>query len=241
MHELIHWQPAAAAPPIAPGELHLWHLRADDSGDDLETCLTLLGERQRRRAQGMTHRGYRERYIRSQAGLRRVLGLYLGTPPQAVGFTYGPAGKPAVAQAIGALEFNLTTTADLALVAVSRGVEVGIDCEWLQPRRNLEAIARRMFSPELVRMLMATPEEDRLECFYCGWTALEADAKADGRGLFQPRAPDARPPWVENFVPKENHMAAVARASLPPRDQWVTLDLIPLAPNGPEQPLGSHL
>ena len=230
MLELIQWQPATAAPPIHPGDLHLWHLRADDSGDDLETCLTLLGERQRRRALGMGHRGYRERYIRAQAGLRRILGLYLGIPPEVVGFTYGQAGKPAAAQAIGALEFNLTTTADLALVAVSRGMEVGIDCEWVRPRRNLEAIARRMFAPELVRMLMATPEADRLECFYCGWTALEADAKADGRGLLHPRAPGAHPPWVENFMPVENHIAAVARASLPPREQWITLDLTPLAP-----------
>ena len=236
MHELIHWQPATAAPAIAPNELHIWRLRADAAGDDLDTCLALLGERQRRRAQGMNHRVYRERYIRSQAGLRRILGLYLGIPPQAVGFTHGPAGKPAVAQAIGALEFNLTTTADLALVAVSRCVEVGIDCEWVQPRRNLEAIARRMFSPEQVRILMATPEADRLECFYRGWTAMEADAKADGRGLFRPRAPGVHPPWVEIFIPEDQHIAAVASPALPPSDQWVTLNLLPLVPTGSESP-----
>jgi len=228
MHDLIDWQPVAAAPAIAPGGLHLWHLCADARGDDLDTALALLGERQRRRALGMTHRGYRERYIRAQCGLRRVLGLYLGLPPQAVGFTYGEAGKPAAAQAVGALEFNLTTTADLALVAISRGGEVGIDCEWLRPRRDLAALARRMFASEQVRALLATPESGRLAFFYRAWTALEADAKCDGRGLFRPRAAGARPPQVMHCIPAPGHVAAVARDELPPRDQWLTLDLIPL-------------
>ncbi|WP_295427723.1 4'-phosphopantetheinyl transferase superfamily protein [uncultured Thiodictyon sp.] len=225
----LHWHPAAAAPAIAPGELHLWHLHADGRGDDLESALALLGERQRRRALGMTHQGYRERYIRAQAGLRRVLGLYLGLPPQALGFTYGPAGKPAAAQALGVLEFNLTTTADLALVALSRGGEVGIDCEWLRPRRDLEAIARRMFSPAQVRALLATPQAERLAFFYRAWTALEADAKADGRGLFRPREPGAQVPQVIHCIPAPGHIAAVARARLPPREQWLTLELMPLA------------
>ena len=227
--DLIHWQPAATAPTIAPGGLHLWHLGVDDRGDDLDTALALLGERQRRRALGMTHRGYRERYIRAQGGLRRVLGLYLGIPPQAVGFTYGEAGKPAAAQALGALEFNLTTTADLALVAISRGGEVGIDCEWFRPRRDLVGIARRMFTPEQVRTLLATAEAERLAAFYRAWTALEADAKADGRGLFRPRDATARAPQVMHCIPAPGHIAAVARAELPPHDCWLTLDLIPLA------------
>ncbi|WP_295393143.1 4'-phosphopantetheinyl transferase superfamily protein [uncultured Thiodictyon sp.] len=228
MHDLIHWQPNAAAPAIAPGGLHLWHLSTDARGDDPDSCLALLGERQRRRALGLTHAGFRERYIRAQAGLRRVLGLYLDIPPRAVGFTYGPAGKPAVAQALGALEFNLTTTGDLALIAISRGGEVGIDCEWLRPRRDLVAIARRVFTADEVATLLAAPEAARLDYFYHAWTALEADAKADGRGLFRSRAPAASPPQIRHCIPAPGHIAAVARAQLPPREEWLTLDLLPL-------------
>jgi 4'-phosphopantetheinyl transferase len=228
MHDLIHWQPTTATAAIAPGALHLWRLSADAHGDDLDTCLALLGERQRRRALGMTHAGFRERYIRAQAGLRRVLGLYLDVPPRAIGFTYGPAGKPAVAQALGVLEFNLTTTADLALIAISRGTEVGIDCEWLRPRRDLDAIARRVFTPAQVSTLLATAPADRLDYFYRAWTALEADAKADGRGLFRSRPPGAPPPQIRHFIPAPGHIAAVARAQLPPREEWLTLELLPL-------------
>ncbi len=226
--DALHWQPAAAAPALPPGGLHLWQVRADDQGENLDSCLGLLGDRQQRRVRGMTHAGYRERYIRAHAGLRRILGLYLGCPPQALEFIHGPAGKPAVVQGDGWFEFNLTTTADLALVAISGGTEVGIDCEWVLPRRDLDAVARRMFAPDQVRALMETPETGRLAYFYRAWTALEADAKADGRGLFRPRAPGARPPQVRHCIPAPGHIAAVARAELPPLDQWLTLDPSPL-------------
>jgi 4'-phosphopantetheinyl transferase len=227
MSEQIHWQPTDSAPALLPGSLHLWHIRTDDGGADLHTSLGLLGERQHARAQRMIHAGYRARYIRAQAGLRQILGRYLGHPPHALAFTYGPAGKPALVGAEDGLAFNLTTTGDLALAAVSAGTEVGVDCEWIRLRRDLEAIARRMFAPAQVEELLATPEPERLGCFYRAWTALEADAKADGRGLFRPRAPGARPPRIAHCIPAPGHVAALARAELPPREQWVTLALVP--------------
>jgi 4'-phosphopantetheinyl transferase len=226
-NNLVQWQSTNSAPVLAPGGLHLWHLRTDSGGDRVATCLDDLGEHQRSRALGMQHAGYRERYIRAQSGLRRILGLYLGMPPRAITFAYGPAGKPMLERNPAGLAFNLTTTADLALVAISAGAEVGIDCERLRPRRDLDAIARRMFSSDQAQLLLDTPAAGRLECFYRAWTALEADAKADGRGLFRPRAPGARPPQVMHCIPAPGYIAAVARAALPPAGRWVTLELEP--------------
>jgi 4'-phosphopantetheinyl transferase len=85
-----------------------------------------------------------------------------------------------------------------------------------------------MFTPEQVRILSETPEPRRLEAFYRAWTALEADVKADGRGLFRPRAGPAIPPQVMHCIPAPGHIAAVARAALPPLDTWVALELEPL-------------
>ncbi len=229
---LIQWQSTDRAPELAPGGLHLWRIRTDSGGDCVTTGLDILGVHQRSRAHGMHHAGYRERYIRAQSGLRRILGLYLGMAPRAIVFAHGPAGKPMLEHNPAGLDFNLTTTADLALVAISAAEEVGIDCEWLRPRRDLDAIARRMFSSEQAQRLLDTPAEERLECFYRAWTALEADAKADGRGLFRPRAPGALPPQVMHCVPAPGHIAAVARAALPPAGRWVTLELEPTRGGG---------
>jgi 4'-phosphopantetheinyl transferase len=73
-------------------------------------------------------------------------------------------------------------------VALSTGADaaLGVDCEWIRPRANLPTIARRLFEPATVAALEAAPESERLERFHIAWTALEADVKCDGRGLFRP-------------------------------------------------------
>jgi 4'-phosphopantetheinyl transferase len=124
------------------------------------------------------------------------------------------------------LEFNLTTTADIALVGVSLDSALGVDCEQVRPRTEMMAVARRMFAPRAVADLARLPESRRLEAFYRAWTALEADAKADGRGLFRPRASGAVPAEIRHAIPAAGHIAAVAREVLPPIRSWAALELL---------------
>ncbi len=228
--EALLWVPRESAPGLAQRDLHLWRVPTgtSDATEELRlrACLEMLGKDQRTRAQGMTHGTYRGRYILAQAGLRRILGLYLDAPPAALAFRYGPAGKPALANAPPGFEFNLTTAGDLALVGISLGSALGVDCEQVRPRRGLAAIARRMFEPGRAEAIAALPESEALEVFYGAWTALEADAKADGRGLFRPRPPGDRAPEIRHFVPARGYIAAVARTRLPPVSAWQTLELV---------------
>ncbi len=225
----IRWQNMHDAPDLCPGALHLWRIRIGDDGADPDRCVALLGERQRARAQKMRLDAVRERYIRAQAGLRLILARYLHTPPQAIDFGYGPAGKPSLHGALHTLSFNLSTSGDLALVGLSAGSgpesELGVDCEWIRPRMDHQAIAARMFAPERAQELAATPEPERLSAFYRAWTALEADAKADGRGLFRPRPPGTCRPMIAHCIPEPGYVAAVARVNLPLVSDWLTFDL----------------
>lgn len=177
----------------------------------------------------MRHPPYRARYVRAQAGLRRVLSLYLDAPPRSIRFDHGLAGKPALPPEHPPISFNLTTAGDLALVGISfgrgPGAELGVDCERIRPRRDLAAIAERMFEAEVARALRAARESERLARFYLAWTALEADAKADGRGLFRSREPGARPPTVAHCIPEAGYVAAVARQALPLVAHWCAYDL----------------
>jgi 4'-phosphopantetheinyl transferase len=226
--ERIDWQEAPSRPDLRPGDLHLWRIHTHDLGADPAFCMTLLAEGQRGRALRMRHAPYRDRYVRAQAGLRLILSRYLDASPRAIRFERGPAGKPNLPPKLGLLSFNLTTTGDLALLAVSAGsgpdAELGVDCEWIRPRHDIQAVAERMFSPEVVAAIRAAAETDRLAHFYRAWTALEADAKADGRGLFRPRPPQTRPPSISHFIPVTGYVAAIARQSLPPMSEWSTYE-----------------
>ena len=215
----------SAPPPLAPGDLHLWRIPTGEGGAPIDACLDLLGVRQRERAQRMTHAGARDRYVRSQAGLRRTLALYLGLPLSSIDYRYGPAGKPGLSGVHAWLEFNLTTTGDMALIGISRELPLGVDCEWIRPRGDLDGIARRMFGPERAEILAATPEPERLAAFCRAWTALEADAKWDGRGLFRQRPPGTPGPEIRHLIPGPGYVAAVARLALPPVSDWATLEL----------------
>jgi 4'-phosphopantetheinyl transferase len=124
------------------------------------------------------------------------------------------------------LEFNLTTSGELALLAVSQSQPVGVDCERVRERRNLDAIARRMLTPgERSRIAAAAPHE-RLERFHLAWTALEAGVKEDGRGLSRRGERTARGALqIAHCVPEPGFIAAVARLALPPVREWVTMEL----------------
>ncbi len=237
---VLVWRPARAAPPLGPGDLHLWRIetaRGEETGQGLPplaalaSCLAILDQGQRARAARMGKAAYRERWVRAQAGLRWILGLYLQVDPGRLVFQRGAVGKPGLDPRLrmpgGArLEFNLTTTADIALVGISLESPLGVDCERLRPRREMMAVARRMFAPRTVTELTRLPEVQRLAAFYRAWTALESDAKADGRGLFRARPPGAKPPEILHAVPAAGHIAAVARERLPPVTAWLALDLV---------------
>ncbi len=83
----------------------------------------------------------RTRFSVARAALREILAHYLGTSPAEIAFVYGDHGKPALAPPYGDLRFNLSHSHDLALCAVARGSEVGVDVERIRELDDLEGMA----------------------------------------------------------------------------------------------------
>lgn len=74
----------------------------------------------------------------------------------------------------------------LALCAVTRDREVGIDLEYIREDFASEETARHFFSPREIAMLCALPAAMRAEGFFNCWTRKEAYIKATGQGLSLP-------------------------------------------------------
>jgi len=130
----------------------------------------------------------RDRFIVARGVLRAILGRYLGVDPGRLRFRYSPYGKPALAGPFEdeGIRFNLAHSQGIALYAVSRGREVGIDVEYVRADLADERIAERFFSPREVATLRAVPAEQRREAFFHCWTRKEAYVKARGEGLSLP-------------------------------------------------------
>jgi 4'-phosphopantetheinyl transferase len=119
--------------------------------------------------------------------LHQVLARYLDIDPEAIELEVGPHGKPKL-RGEARLRFNLSHSADLAVVAVALDREVGIDVERIDPRRDALALARRALPPEDADAIAAAAPEERQQVFHAAWAQHEAVAKCLGTGLSVPPA-----------------------------------------------------
>ena len=118
-----------------------------------------------------------------QIALRLLLGCYLGEDPAELDVVRGLGGKPALAGLGSWLRFNLSHSGSLALVALARDREVGIDVERVDPARASGLIVDTVFSPREASIFRSLQEPERTHAFFSCWTRKEACAKATGEGV----------------------------------------------------------
>lgn len=176
-------------PLVLPGEeVHLWRVDLAAVADGESRWLTILSPDEQTRAARFRFARDRRRFAATRAVLRMVLGAYLGSEPGKIIFAYAEKGKPSLRSQNSAesIEFNVSHSGDVALLAFARGRPLGVDVE--QVRDNLDplAIARRYFSAQEQSQLAALAPEERYAGFFRCWTRKEAYIKARGDGLSLP-------------------------------------------------------
>jgi 4'-phosphopantetheinyl transferase len=82
-----------------------------------------------------------------------------------------------------ALQFNVSHSGKLVLLAFHSSREVGVDVEAVRPDQDWEAVALRMLPAGEYRRLASLNPKDRLTAFFQAWTRREAAVKAAGRGF----------------------------------------------------------
>lgn len=181
--EAAAWRPPPH-PPLSAGEVHVWRIALDAAP---EPHVALLSADERQRAARFLRDEHRRRYVVAHAGLRLVLAGYLDVAPEDLAFDVAEHGKPSLrplAASHAGLEFNLSHSAEIALVAVARDRVVGVDVERWSEVEHLE-LAERFFSNaerEALRALDGAAEQ--LDAgFFAAWTRKEAYLKATGAGI----------------------------------------------------------
>lgn len=121
----------------------------------------------------------RDRFIAARSALRHILSPYLGLEPAAIKFSYNDHAKPLVPS----VHFNISHSHGLALCAVSRSREVGVDIERIDRTRPVIDVADHFFAPGEIAALRGLAEDLQVEAFFRCWTRKEAYIKARGQGL----------------------------------------------------------
>lgn len=167
----------------------------------------------------------RRRFTVSRAALRLVLASYLGDEAHLLRFSLGPRGKPALnrRRQILSIEFNLTHSQDLVLVAVGNDA-LGVDVEFLRPIADLDSLAEQVFSRVELRQWQQLSQEQRCESLLRCWTRKEAYLKAIGYGLSIPM------PRLQVGLSKGSMDGVpVVDTGGPERGPWSLYDLTPAA------------
>ena len=213
--------------------VHVWRASLDVSASELRILEHTLAADERARAERFYFQKHREHFIAGRGLLRDILSRYLYTEPDQLRFSYNAYGKPALTEdtSAEALCFNLSHSNGIALYALTRGREIGVDIEYFRPDVEAAKLAERFFSPREAAVLRALPEHLRKEGFFNCWTRKEAYIKAEGEGMAIPlstfdvsltpgepaallrteRQPQGPPCWsLQALNPEHGYAAALA-------------------------------
>jgi 4'-phosphopantetheinyl transferase len=176
---------------LGPDEVHSWCVPLD--GPPAKLSATLADDERCRSARFRFERD-RQRFMVARGALRDVLGRYLGIEPGQVRFRYNPFGRPELSPELGSrLKFNLSHSADLALIGIAARADIGVDLEYVRPEPDYVEIARHFFSEAEVDCLNSLPSHLQAPAFFSCWTKKEAYVKACGDGLAIPLSSFAVP------------------------------------------------
>jgi 4'-phosphopantetheinyl transferase len=200
---------------LSSAQVHVWRVSLEPDASGVEQLQRNLSADELQRAARFHFPRDRRRFIVARGALRDILGRYLGMPPSDLDFCYSSYGKPALAHAPGEewLRFNVSHSHELALVAVTRDREVGVDLEYLRSDIACEEIAAHFFSGSERASLRALPTEVKHQAFFNCWTRKEAYIKAHGEGLSLPLDQ-----FDVSLAPGEP--AALLATRHDPRDAW---------------------
>jgi 4'-phosphopantetheinyl transferase len=182
------WSVPSANLTLSSDEVHVWRAALDLAQSQVDYLREILSEDEAQRADRFAFERDRKRFTVARGLLRLVLSRYLNIDARQLRFYYSAYGKPALIlpDNTDSLFFNVSHAHGLALYALARGSELGVDIEYVRPIQEVERIAQQFFSAQEQSALRALPEDQRLRAFFECWTRKEAYIKARGEGLSLP-------------------------------------------------------
>jgi 4'-phosphopantetheinyl transferase len=172
---------------LSSQDVHVWRAELEQPTAWVEKLSQTLSEDEQIRAKRFYYERDRKHFIVGRGLLRTLLSRYAGIAPDQLQFCYIPRGKPSLA-ATGtdsSIQFNLSHSQGLALYAVTRDRQIGIDLEYIRSTSDVEKLAQRFFSPRESAIIHSLPPDQKQIAFFHAWTCKEAYLKATGEGLAQ--------------------------------------------------------
>jgi 4'-phosphopantetheinyl transferase len=123
------------------------------------------------------------RALSAEPAARHWLERRLGLAQDTLALTREARGRPRIQVPGGRHDASWSHSGKGLLIALGKGVELGVDMEWRRPRPRALELARRYYAPSEAQWLSALDPHACQEAFLRLWCAKEAVLKAHGHGL----------------------------------------------------------
>jgi len=177
------WTAPVVTPVLGSDDVHVWRASVAAAAPFESQLVGVLGGAENEMAARFHFERDRIRYVVAHAMLRSILAAYAGVAPATLEFGAGPFGKPYLRRGSPALEFNLSHSGDVVLMALARDRPVGVDVEEWSANVEVESIATLVFSPLEQEHVVAAGPSARNRAFFRVWSRKEAYIKATGHGV----------------------------------------------------------
>ena len=141
------WSPPPKDLILADHEVHVWRAQLELPSSQVQWLRGILTDDELDRARRFFFEIDRQRFIAARATLRSILSRYIPASPGHLRFYYNQYGKPSLAPEFSShlLSFNLSHSGGMALYAITRNMEIGVDVEHVRSGFEYEEIAKRFF------------------------------------------------------------------------------------------------
>ena len=145
----------------------------------------LLSRAEQGRAARFGNRSLRDRYVMGRGTLRTILASVLGCDAELVEIERGHRGRPQLA-GTPPFDFNISHTAGVAIVGITRIGRIGVDVERLDRVINVSGIARKFMTRDERETIAGLEADNGRRHLLTLWTCKEAMSKATGDALTAP-------------------------------------------------------
>lgn len=166
-------------------QIHLWYISINTTVS-LSSLFSILSLDEQQKANDFYFNKHKASYILRKSALRLILSQYCMISPNAINFKYNYYQKPYLKINPFNLQFNMSHSHEMAILAITKKHPIGVDLECIKPMENVTDIAHQFFSPQEYSKFTLVPTNQKIKTFYTIWTRKEAFIKAIGKGLSYP-------------------------------------------------------
>src|SRR5436190_2195168 len=171
------------------GEVHIWFAWSNVGPEGVAQFDRVLSPSEIAAADRFVFERHRVTYRFAHMALRSILSNYVDRSPDKLRFGQNSYGKPfliAADERNDEVQFNMSHSGQIVVVAVTRGRHIGVDVEMMRPLKDYASIATLNFTQEERAWIESVPSEYQQNAFFKSWARKEAVIKALGKGLSMP-------------------------------------------------------